>query len=316
MNQSQVLSAMIEGLYRDRASAVLPAGFGIAPAYAAASARAEFLVFTSDNRFDNRKDAGKATSLTSQFQKADYTLSPVDVQMQDHKSSYTVIPAGFLASIEDNASLVTSVMDAKIDEIYGGYTTELQAEIAGAGLGSGLLLNLSTGSADVVDVINETIRELQLSSNKAPNTIYMGQATFHAMMNQDQVQEGSAISGFTTASSTVRRLGSVTPEAVFNFFRSRFGLNLVVDDRTVLDVNGNPAYAAGDNIVICHANGGSAASCFKTFHLQTYTPADLVRFLNQDSRLPDPEGQAVAANAVYKIKAVDPALGYLIGVTL
>ena len=316
MNQSQVLSAMIEGLYRDRASAVLPAGFGIAPAYAAASARAEFLVFTSDNRFDDRKDAGKATSLTSQFQKADYTLSPVDVQMQDHKSSYTVIPAGFLASIADNASLVTSVMDAKIDEIYGGYTTELQAEIAGAGLVTGVALNLSTGSEDVIDKINETIRDLQLASNKSPNTIYMGQATFHAMMNQDQVQEGSAISGFVSAGSAVRRLGSVTPEAVFNFFRSRFGLTLVVDDRTILDSTGAPAYAAGDDIVICHANGGSAASCFKTFHLQTYTPADLVRFLNQDSRLPDPEGQAVAANAVYKIKVVDSQLGALCSVTL
>lgn len=316
MNQSQVLSAMIEGLYRDRSSAILPAGFGIAPAYAAASARAEFLVFTSDNRFDDRKDAGKATSLTSQFQKADYTLSPVGVQMQDHKSSYTVIPAGFLASIEDNASLVTSVMDAKIDEIYGGYTTELQAAISGAGLVTGVALNLSTGSEDVIDKINETIRDLQLASNKAPNTIYMGQATFHAMMNQDQVQEGSAIAGFTVSPSNTRRLGSVTPEAIYSFFRSRFGLNLVVDDRTVLDVNGVPAYAAGDNIVICHANGGSAASCFKTFHLQTYTPADLVRFLNQDSRLPDPEGQAVAANAVYQIKVVDPALGALCTVTL
>ena len=316
MNSNQVLSAMIEGLYRDRASAVLPAGFGIAPAYGAPSARAEFLVFTSDNRFDDRKDAGKATSLTSQFQKADYTLSPVDVQMQDHKSSYTVIPAGFLASIADNASLVTSVMDAKIDEIYGGYTSELQAEIAGAGLVSGQALNLTTGSEDVIDKINETIRDLQLASNKSPNTIYMGQATFHAMMNQDQVQEGSAISGFVSAGSAVRRLGSVTPEAVFNFFRSRFGLTLVVDDRTILDSTGAPAYAAGDDIVICHANGGSAASCFKTFHLQTYTPADLVRFLNQDSRLPDPEGQAVAANAVYKIKVVDSQLGALCTVTL
>jgi PHD/YefM family antitoxin component YafN of YafNO toxin-antitoxin module len=316
MNQSQVLSAMIEGLYRDRASAVLPAGFGIAPAYGASSARAEFLVFLSDNRFDDRKDAGKATSLTSQFQKADYTLSPVDVQMQDHKSSYTVIPAGFLASIEDNASLVTSVMDAKIDEIYGGYTSELQAEIAGAGLVSGSAFNLTTGSEDVVDKINDTIRQLQLASNKAPNTIYMGQATFHALMNQDQVQEGSAIAGWTSSAANVRRLGSATPEAVYAFFRTRFGLNLVVDDRTILDSTGTPAYAAGDNIVICHANGGSAASCFKTFHLQTYTPADLVRFLNQDSRLPDPEGQAVAANAVYKIKAVDPSLGALCSVTL
>jgi hypothetical protein len=316
MNQSNVLSAMIEGIYRDKASAILPAGFGIAPAYGAASARAEFLVFLSDNRFDDRKDAGKATSLTSQFQKADYTLSPVDVQMQDHKSSYTVIPAGYLASLADNASLVTSVMDAKIDEIYGGYTSELQTEITNAGLLSGLTLNLTTGSADVVDTINEIIREIQLASNKAPNTIYMGQATFHAMMNQDQVQEGSAIAGWTSSAANVRRLGSVTPEAVFQFFRTRFGLNLVVDDRTVLDSSGSPAYAAGDDIVICHANGGSAASCFKTFHLQTYTPADLVRFLNQESRLPDPEGQAVAANAVYKIKVVDPNLGYLLDATI
>ena len=315
MNASQVLSAMIEGLYRDRASAILPAGFGIAPAYGAASARAEFLVFLSDNRFDDRKNAGKATSLTSQFQKADYTLSPVDVQLQDHKSSYTIIPAGFLASIADNASLVTSVMDAKIDEIYGGYASELQAEIAGAGLVTGQALNLSTGSEDVVDKINETIRDIQLASNKAPNTIYMGQATFHAMMNQDQVQEGSAIA-IAASAGAERRLGSVVPEAVYSFFRTRFGLNLVVDDRTILDSSGNPAYAAGDDIVICHAAGGSAASCFKTFHLQTYTPADLVRFLNQDSRLPDPEGQAVAANAVYKIKAVDPSLGALCSVTL
>jgi len=185
-----------------------------------------------------------------------------------------------------------------------------------AGLVTGQALNLSTGSEDVIDKINETIRDLQLASNKAPNTIYMGQATFHAMMNQDQVQEGSAIAGFTVSPTNTRRLGSVTPDAVYNFFRSRFSLNLIVDDRTILDVNGDPAYAAGDDIVICHANGGSAASCFKTFHLQTYTPADLVRFLNQESRLPDPEGQAVAANAVYKIKVVDSQLGALCSVTL
>lgn len=316
MNQSQTLSAMIEGLYRDKADSTLPAGLGIAPGYGADSARAEFLVYQSDNRFDDRKDGGKAGSFTSQHQRSEYNPEPVAVQMNAHPASYTVIPEAYLASLPAATGIVSSVIDAKMDEIYGGFTAELQTAISGAGLITGTALNLSTGSADVVGSINSTLLSIRLASNKDANTIYMGQATFFAMMNQDQVQEGSSISGFTSAGSAVRRLGSATPDAVYNFFKTRFGLDLIVDNRTIINSSGVPAYAAGNNILIAHSNPGSSASAFKTFYLQTFSPADLVSLDVQETRLPDPRGQAISANAVYQVKCVDPKLGATMAVTL
>jgi hypothetical protein len=307
---------MVEGLYRDRADGTLPAGFGIAPGYGVDSARAEFLVYTSDNRFDDRKDGGKAASFTAQHQKSNYSLAPVNVLMNAHPSSYEVIPESYLASLPSAKGIVDSIITSKMDEIYGGYTLELQDAISGSGLITGSALNLSTQSADVVDAINDTIRQIRLASNKAPNTIYMSQVTFHEMMKQDQVQSGSAISGFTTSGSSVRRLGSVTPDAVYAFFKTRFGLDLIVDDRVILNSSGAAAYAAGNNILVCHSNPGSAASCFKTFYLQTFSPADLISFDVQETRLPDPRGQAIAANAVYQVKCVDPSLGATMAITL
>lgn len=316
MNQTQVLSAMIEGLYRDRADSSRPAGLSIAPGYGTDSARAEFLVYVSDTRFDARKDGGKAASFTAQHQRSQYSLAPVAVQMNAHPSSYDILTDSYLASLKNPASIVDSVIGAKMEEIYGGFTTELQDAISGAGLITGTALNLSTDSAAIVESINDTIRQIRLASNKSPNTIYMGEATFHAMMRQDELQLGTSVSGFTSAGSTARRTGSISPEDVVAFFRGRFGLDLVVDRRTIINSSGAEAYAAGNNILICHSAEGASASCFKTFYLQSYSPADLVSFDVQETRLPDPRGQAIAADAVYQIKCVDPKLGATMAVTL
>jgi hypothetical protein len=316
MNQTQVLSAMIEGLYRDKANSTLPAGLGLAPAYGSPSMRAEFLVMLTDNRFDDRKDYGKAGSLSQDFQRANTELAPIPVQLNDHKSGFRVIPEDLLASLQDNASVVTAIMDAAADEIYGGFTRELAAVIAAGGLVTGSALNLSTGSADLVDAINDTIRSLQLAGGHSPNTIYMGRATFDAIMNQDQVQQGSAISGYTSAGSAVRRLGSTTPDFVYSFFKSRFGLDLVVDDRVYVNTSGAAAYAAGNNIVLAHSAPGASPSAFKTFHLNTYGGANLLKYINQPAMFPMTPGQAVAAQSVYKVQLVDGNLAASMAITL
>jgi hypothetical protein len=316
MNSNQVLSAMVEGLYRDKASDTLPAGLSIAPAYAVDSARAEFLVFQSDTRFDARKDGGKAASFTAQHQRSEYQLNPVSVQMNRHPGSYQVVPEAYLASIPTATSILQSFIKGKMDEIYGAYTAELQAAIASAGLLTGTALNLTTQSTDLTDAINDTLVQINLASGKDANTIYMSRVTFNAIMNNDQVQAGSSISGFTSAGSAVRRLGSATPDAVYAFFKTRFNLDLVVDGRTFVNSSGVPAYAAGNNILITHSNPGMEASAFKTFYLQSYSPADLIKFDIQETRLPDPIGQSVTADAVYQIKCIDPSLGATMAVTL
>lgn len=317
MNLTGSLLAMIEGLYRDKVSAVTPAAFDCAPLYGANSAAAQFLVRSTDNRFDVRKDFGKASSASSEFLKSNTELARIDVQLESHKAGYEVIPQSVLTGTGLSVDIVQPIVNGQIDQIYGAYIAEF-LEVSGNDLpNAGSSFNISVASAPVVATINSYIRAIHLASNKRPNTIWMSQDAMWAFQGLDEIQNGTAISGYTTTGSSVRRTGSATPAQVEEFFRSRFGLQLLVEDRTILDATGASAYAAGDKMVIAHAAGGSEDSALKTFHLSTYGGgADLVNFLVDTAAAPLPLGQVVRAEAVYKVKAVNPQAGLFVDLTL
>lgn len=316
MNLSGVLSAMIEGLYRDRVSASLPAALSVAAPYSTPSARAEFLVRTSDNRFDARKAFGKASAANADFLRGESTFSPIAVQMNSHKAGYEVIPQSVITSTAMTTDIVQPVVDGQIDQIYGAYVAEF-LEVAGNELpNAGSSWNISVPSASVVAQINSYIKTIKLASNYRPNTCWISEDAMFALQNLDEIQSGTAISGYTTTGSSVRRTGSIAPEQVVEFFKSRFKLDLFVEDRTILDATGASAYAAGDKMVIAHSAPGSANSALKTFHVGTYGGDNLVNFLVDQSAAPLAVGQVVRAEAVYAVKAVDPSAGLFVDLTL
>jgi len=317
MNLSGVLLEMIEGLYRDKADRTRPAAFDCAPLYGARGGAAQFLVRSTDNRFDRRKDYGKASSASSEFLKSNTEFNRVDVQLESHKAGYEVIPQSVLNATALSADIVEPVVSGQIDQIYGGFIDEF-LNVAGNDLpNAGSSFNISTPSAAIVDTINEYIRTIKLASNKRPNVIWMSEEAMHAFMLCDEIQSGTAISGYTTTGSSVRRTGSATPAQVEEFFRSRFNLRLLVEDRTILDATGASAYAASDKLIIAHAAGGSEDSALKTFHQSTFGGgADLVNFLVDTANAPLPLGQVVRAEALYKIQAVNPNAGLFVDLTL
>ncbi len=317
MNLSGVLLAMIEGLYRDKSNTTLPAAFGVSPLYGTDSSAGQFLAMKTDNRFDSRKDFGKKSSASSEFLRSNMETERIEVQLESHKAGYMVLPQSVISATSLSTDIVEHAVNAQIDQIYGGYIAEF-LEVAGNDLPSaGGSFNISVPSASVVQTILGYNRAIWLASNKKPNTIWMSQQAFDAFMLCDEIQNGVAISGYTTTGSSVRRTGSAVPAQVDEFFRTRFGLTLFVEDRTILDSTGSSAYAAGDKMIIAHTASGAGDGALKTFHQSTYGgSADLVNFLVDNAAAPLPVGQVVRAEAVYAVKATNPNAGLFIDLTL
>lgn len=313
MNANQVLSAMIEGLYRDTASESLPSAFGIAPTYATSSLRNEFLIRSSDDRFDARKVHGKASAINADFQRLESQYEPIPVQLESYKSGYEVVPDSFASSVA--IDIIKPTVTGHLDKIYGGYIEKF-IEIVDNDLPSGAAWNISVASAPVVAQINKYIKEITLASGKRPNAVWISEEALFALQNLDEIQSGTSISGFTSAGSAVRRTGSATPDEVYAFFKTRFGLDLFVEARTILNVSGNEAYAAGAKLVISHAAPGAADSCLKTFHLGTYGGSNFVNFQVERANKPLANGQVVTAEALYAVKATNPNAGLVVDLTL
>lgn len=313
MNSRSPLAAMIEGLYRDSTSDYLPAALKAAPAYAADSLRAEFLIRSSDDRFDARKVHGKKAAINADYQRLESQYEPVAVQMEAHPSGYEVIPDAFAMSVKTD--IIAPTVRGHLDKIYGAYIAEF-IDVVNNDLPGGDAWNISAATAPVVSQINKYIREIKAASGKRPNTIWLSEPALHALQNLNEIQSGTSISGFTTAGSSVVRTGSATPDEIFAFFKTRFGLDLHVEDRTILDASGTAGYAAGATMFIGLAAPGSEDSALKTFHLGQYSSDLLVKFEVERAAKPLAAGQVVTANAIYQVKAVNPLAGLSVALTL
>jgi hypothetical protein len=314
MNLNGVLSAMVEGLYRETASDNLPEAFAIAPLYASTSGRAEFLISAGDHRFDDRKVFGKAVSASAAFIEDPTQLTTQIVQLQAHNSGMKVLPETVAASLRTD--IVSSLLREQADQIYGGYLSEF-INVAGNDLPNAIApLVISTPSSAVVGSILDYVEQIELASNKKPNVAWLSAKAARKFQLLDEVQETTSLAGFTVSPNNVRRTGSATMTQVRDFFRTRFDLELYVENRTIIDSTGTNAYAGEDKMILAYAAPGPQDSALKTFHLGTYGGTTLINYRVREAMAPYPEGQTMTATAVYKVEATNPNAGLFVDLTL
>lgn len=307
---SQVLKESIEGFYRDYTNSNLPKGLSLAMPYGQESIHSQFLIRRSDNRYDVRNDRGPA-GFDAEFQRGNTDLAVEEVALRRYTAPYEIIPESIQRSVAEQVSLAEPVVNGQLDYLFGQYINNL-ATAAGT-LSSGTALDLSGFTADVAGSLKADIRTVQKACGKRPNVIYMGPDALDRFMLQDSVFAGGALAA--AASPTVeRRTGAVDEEAIRAWFRRVLGLELLVEDHVGIGTGGSADFLLSDTAVLAFAAGGSADSCFKTFH-QDFG-GGLASFEVNETVRPQPRGEIITAEAIYQVKVVNPAMGLKIDLTL
>ena len=314
MNLTDVLTSIVEGVYGETATDRLPEAFMMAPRYASLTGKAEFLLNSADGRWDERKSFGKAVSASAKFEDDPYQLSTVTVPLATHNTSQIVIPEVVAASM--NVDVTSDAMNRLAEQIYAAYISEF-LNVAGNDLpNAGSSFNISSPSAAAVSTIHGYIDDIVLASGHEPNRVWMSRKAANKFLLLDEVQNGTAITGFTTSGSSVRRTGSANLEQLRNWFDSQFGLELIVESRTYTNTSGTSAYLGEDKMIIAKCQDGSLDSALKTFHLGTYGGPNLLKYSVKEAHAPYPDGMILRASATYAVAATNPNAGLFIDLTL
>jgi hypothetical protein len=124
-------------------------------------------------------------------------------------------------------------------------------------------LNLSTPSADLLGAVLAAKNVFRDSAVGARGLIAVCSDEILDLMTQlDQVRDQVAITGFTTANSSVRRTGVVTPDEVRAWFQSKLGIELIVIEKRTIRSNGTVAPVLSPDLYLLHANSGAGARRF------------------------------------------------------
>jgi hypothetical protein len=312
MKANGALQGYIKGFFRDYASNRAPVGLELAPPTAIDSTLGGYLYRKNDLRNDERQNY--LSALDGDFQRSFSTIEAVSVATQNFKSRFEVLPQQVIDTIDAQSGqgIVNSTVRGTADQLYGDFVRRLVAA-ATAGLPADTI-NLSTDSVDIYNDFESACQTIQKASNLRPNVIYMSPASYQRILSNDQLQNGTSVS-IAASAGAARRTGFPVQGYAAEWFRTRLGLELLVEDRTGLDTTGVGNYVLGNSIILAHAAPGSERSALKTVHM----PMDgggLVRFITAPTTLPFPVGIGVAAEAQYKVEVTEPTAGVIYTATL
>jgi len=310
------LLVAIEGLWQDRTNdpSQMPGGLKVSPINPMLGS-GNFQVLTTDKRLDIR-DSGQGSVYGdySDYINDQLGYATVAVQTERHASKGFVIPEAVAASLEgENAvlDLAKDAMEACSNQILDFYSTEVAAAAA-AGLAATGPIQISVPATDITNAFLDEIENIHLASSKRPNTLLVNGEAFRFLRQADAVFGQPAIGGADGGGGSVfRRLGAMGADAVFTYFRTVLGLELVVEDRTFIDATGAPSYlyqtgAGTSNGILCYAD--ARGGCMATFARD----AGLARFRTHELAYPQVPGIAVTADAHYTVQVTDPAAGSLV----
>jgi len=316
---AQSLSRAIEGLWRDRSNDVsrLPGTLRFAPMIRQ-TGNGEYQIATSDYRLDQRDSRiGGVKSDLDQYPDGDFGYSAVSVSPKRRLAQRFRIPQRTIDSLEGaNAALdiADDAMKAVANQILTQHVldTITAATDGSTGYIAGSGLDLSDQSTDIVDFFDTEIEAVQLTSTKRPNAVLMSPAALRAFRRMDALQAATAIAA-GGSTDDFRRTGTVPVSSVEAWFAD-FGLELIVEEMSLINTAGTAAYAMGTNLFLGFVDprGGSAHTFVQTLGRS----AEMIDFDVQDMRHPDPRGLSVAGDAMYDVQITDREAGRRIALTL
>jgi hypothetical protein len=317
------LRTTVQGLFAAYQNATGPRSLEILPPVDLDSLEGQYV--TADSGFPDVRDPVGKSSSGADFKpvSSNYATSSFEVFIRD--GLYALIPDRVIANIEgpSGVSLTERELKKILDRFGSAHLADtltaletLSATAAGSGT---LALNVQ---ADLVLFFNTIINEIHLATGSVDNlAFYANRRAMQLLTQQDQVQNTTAISGYPTASSTVRRTGFATMQRVEEFFATAFDapIRLVKEDFVAVNSSGNNALQMGAVGYVVQVAPGATDAVGKTF-FQQVQGSDLQEGLfaayMQRSQLPQRPGEIVAVDAAWNTKILASSRGRKMAITL
>jgi hypothetical protein len=314
-NTSENLIQIVQGLFQDRANdpSQLPAALRFAP-FNKALGNLMYQVLSTDLRLDT-SDPRMGTAIADNADYADGSISYATVSRatQRYASQGFSISDATMEAMQDQNSFLNLANDAMSfvsSQLFDQWTLDFvtKATDATTGLVAGAALDVSVATTDLVAYFNNEIENIHRTSGKRPTHILMGQECANAMVNMDTIQEGPGVAIGSSAAST-RRLGWASDAQLADFFRSKYGIELLVEDRTYLNA-GTPAYVLSTDLFIgrVDARGGAVTSFMRN--------PSIVDFSTRALAYPRVEGIAIVGDSHWLNEVTDRQAGRRVTVTL
>lgn len=171
-------------------------------------------------------------------------------------------------------------------------------------------LALNVPSADLVSAVQAVKQRFRNAGVGAENMIVVcNDVVLDLMTGLDQVREQVAITGFTTSGSSVRRTGTVTSEEVVAWFRSKFGLELIVVETRTIRSNGTATPVIANDLYFLKADAGPAGASF----IKTGIRSDYAGSWTMPTQYPvhNPEGIGYYMDTVFGLGLPSDLLGFV-----
>lgn len=186
--------------------------------------------------------------------------------------------------LTNNANYDASLVSASLD------LTDQTADLSGSILAmQRAFRGLGVGARNIIAVCNDAVLD--------------------AITALDQVRDAVAISGFTASGSTVRRTGTVTGQEVINWFREKFGIELIVIESRIINASGTAVSPLDDDLYFLHADESPFGKSFvKTALLASVNGGALLTPWEYPAY--NPAGRGLYADTIFGLPLPSNMLGF------
>ena len=171
-------------------------------------------------------------------------------------------------------------------------------------------LSFAAQTADLSGAILAAQRAFRDLGVGARNLIAVcSDAVLDAMTSLDQVREAVAITGYTTSGASVRRTGTVTGAEVIDWFRGKYGIELIVLETRIINASGTAVSPLDKDLYILHADESPLGKSFiKTAALETANGGALLTPWEYPSY--NPAGKGLYAETIFGLPLPSNKLGF------
>lgn len=306
------LGKAIAGLQRDYRNSNNWAGLAIAP-YVKGGTNGQIQVMTTDGRYDAR-DANPSVAYGGQHRQLRMELSKIPYALELYDLGGIPLDQRMIEALESanpELDLVDSAVQMIMDNGYAAWLTGFSTAAAGL-TDVGSALDLSVPNGGVLEYFLDARDAIHASTGKRPTHVYVGQEAASKLMLQDDIQGTTAIAGDT--GTNARRTGSVSMPMVYDWFKSRLNLELVVEEHAGILVSGVAGFSLTTAGFLGYCAPGTQMSTLKT--IVSDPNAEVVRIHTRDLAYPSRPGVGVSGDAEFQVLATTPATGRKFTITL
>jgi len=274
--------------------------------------------FLSSLKFGSARDPVRDGAFDEQLRRGNVAYGRATVSIVRKIGQYIILPdrwAKALTSTNGGLDVQKDALDTIFNDLLTGHVVDTETAIAtlsATAAGSGTLA-AGTQNTDLITFFNTVNTEIELATGKRGTHAFLSTPSINALMLNDQVQTGTAISGYASSNTTVRRTGSVDRARVFSFFSDVLGLELV-EKRWIRETStaGTNEYLGALTGHVATMAGSNAMEGPIRTAVQVIGREDqggLIQVYSNPTILPDAPGTAIGADGMWGVVVTQSARG-------